>query len=461
VRAPPGPQELLSRAEDAVRTALARGAAQAEAFAAAGTFVGVDVERDRVTYTTGGSESGVGLRVVRDGRLGFAFASDPARIASAAERALALSRLSPARGFSLPAGGGRYPDIGGLFDPRIAAMEPSEAVALAGELVDAAKAVHAGAVVVGGGVSAGMGAAAVASSEGVSVATDGTSMNATAYVVLRDRTTSTGLETQSSRGRDVDASAVGAAAARMAVDAQGAVPLEEGGEMAVIMRPTAIAEVLESTVVPSIIGDAAQRGESAWTGKAGERVAAADVSIWDDPTMAGGLNSGRADDEGAPTRRNVLVDGGVLRGFLYDALSAHEYGVASTGSAVRGAGGGGGWKAQPDAYVTNLVLEAPSRGELEDLVSEVDRGLLVHDVLGAHTANASTLDFSVSSTMPYEIRRGELLGVREPVMLAGNVGALLRSVIGTGGAPRQCGGGMSTACIVVPWVGASGVVVTP
>jgi len=461
VRAPLDAQALLARAEDAVRTALARGAAQSEAFAAAGTFVGVDVERGRVTYTVGGSESGVGLRVVRDGRLGFAFASDPARVAAAAERALALSRLSPERGFSLPAGGAHYPVVGGLFDPRIAAMEPSEAVALAGEVVDAARSVHPDAIVVGGGVSAGVGAAAIASSEGVSVATGGTSMNATAYVVLRDRTTSTGLESLSSRGRDVDAAAVGAAAARMAVDAQGAVPLEAGGEMAVVVRPTAMAELLEGTVVPSVIGDAAQRGESAWTGKAGERVASAEVSIWDDPVMAGGLNSGPSDDEGAPTRRNALVDGGVLRGFLYDALSAHEYGVATTGSAVRGAGGGGGWKAQPDAYVTNLVLEAPSRGELEDLVSEVDRGLLVHDVLGAHTANATTLDFSVSSTMPYEIRRGELVGVREPVMLAGNVGALLRSVIGAGGAPRQCGGGMSTARIVVPWIGASGVVVTP
>ncbi len=423
--------------------------------------MGVDVERDRVTYTNGVSESGVGLRVVRDGRLGFAFASDPARIAAAAERALGLSRLSPARGFSLPAGGRPYPEVGGLRDPRIEAMEPSEAVALAGELVDAAKAVHPGVIVVGGGVSVGRGAAAIASSEGISVASAGTSMNATAYVVLRDRTTSTGLESLSSRARDVDASAVGAAAARMAVDAQGAVPLGAGGEMTVVLRPTAVAELLEHTVVPAVIGDAAQRGESAWTGKAGERVAAEGVSICDDPTMPGGLNSGRADDEGTPTRRNALVGSGVLRGFLYDALSAHEYGVEGTGSAVRGGGGGGGWKAQPDAYVTNLLFEAPSRGALEDLVAEVDRGVLVHDVLGAHTANASTMDFSVSSTMPYEIRHGELLGVREPLMLAGNVGALLRSVLGTGGAPRQCGGGMSSACIVVPWVGASGVVVTP
>jgi PmbA protein len=455
------PDALLERAEAAVARALARGAAGAEAFVASGTFVGADVERDRVTYTTGGSDSGMGLRVVRDGRLGFAFASDPARVDEAVDRALALSRLAPARRFAFAPGGRPYPDVRGLHDPRLASIEPPEVVAMAGELVDSAKAVDGEAIVVGGGVGVGWGASAIANSEGVSAHNAGTSMQAAAYVVLRAGGTSTGFESLASRLRDVDAAVVGRAAAQMAKDAQGPAALGAGGEMDVVLRPTAAAELLEYTVAPSLIGDAAQRGESAFTGKAGEAVAGADVSLSDDPTLHGGLNSGRSDDEGVPSRRNVLIGSGVLRGFLYDAFSAHEYGVEGTGSAVRGAGGGGGWKSQPEAFVSNLVVDVPSRGSLEDLVSQVDRGLLVHDVLGAHTANASTLDFSVNSTMPFEIRKGEIVGVRGPVMLAGNVGALLRSVLGGGGEPRQCGGTMSASCIIVPWVAAGGVVVTP
>jgi PmbA protein len=259
--------------------------------------------------------------------------------------------------------------------------------------------------------------------------------------------------------RDVDPAWAGREAARMALDAQGATPLERGGEMELVLRPSAMAELVEFTVTPSVIGDAAQRGESAWTGRSGSRVAAAGLSIVDDPTLPGGMNSSRSDDEGVASRRNVLVDDGVLQGFLYDSFSAHEYKVGTTGSAVRGPEGGG-WRAQPQAFPTNLVVTAPSRGEVDDLVAEVDRGLLVQEVMGAHTANVSTMDFSVGCTMPVEILRGERVGVRGPVMLAGNLGDVLGTVIGSGGAPRACPGAFSSACVVVPWLAAGGVVVT-
>ncbi len=456
----PDPQALLAQAEDLVRVALAKGAQAAEAFVVSGSMVSVDIERDRVTYTTGGSDSGTGLRVVRDGRLGFAYASEPHRVTEAAERALALSRLAPRHDFAFPMDDTPYQTMEGLFDPGIVTMDSSEAVEMAGEVVDAAKAVHPDATVVGGGTAFGWGAAAVASSEGMAVASAGTSASASASVVLHDASTSTGFEHSTGRMRsDVDAAWAGREAARIAVDAQGAVPLEAGGEMELVLRPSAMAELVEFTVAPSIIGDAAQRGESAWTGRTGERVAAKGFTLVDDPTLPGGFNSSRSDDEGVASRRNVLVDDGVLRGFLYDSFSAHEYKVRSTGSAVRGPEGGG-WRSQPQAFPTNLVIEAPSKGDVDDLVAEVDRGLLVQEVMGAHTANVSTLDFSVGSTMPVEIRRGERVGVREPVMVAGNVGDLLANLVGAGGVPRMCPGVFSSACVVVPWLAAGGVVVT-
>jgi PmbA protein len=242
----------------------------------------------------------------------------------------------------------------------------------------------------------------------------------------------------------------------MARDAQGAEPLKEGGEMTVVFRPTAMAELLEYTLIPSVIGDAAQRGESAFTGKEGQVVAAKDLTVTDDPTIKGGLSSGQSDDEGVASRRNVLIEDGVLHGFLYDSFTGNQYGVRTTGNAARG--GGSGWKAQPQAGPTNVALYLPSMGELEDLVAEVDRGILVHDLMGCHTSNRTTLDFSLNSTMPYEIRNGELVGVRSPVMLGGNLGSVLEHLIGSGGVARQC---MEGANIILPWLAAEGVTVTP
>jgi PmbA protein len=460
VRGDLDPEALLALAEDAVRSMMGMGADCGEAYVSSGRSVSVDVEKDVVTYTMGDADAGIGLRLVKDGRLGFAYTSDVDRLEDAGGKALSLSRLAPRTGYVLPSGGRPYSEVTGTFDPALVALEPSEVVRMAGELVDAAKGLHQDITVSGAGVGVGMGAVAIVNSEGIAIASKGTSISASAYVVLKASTVSTGFEFTSSRVLDIDATGVGEAAARMAVDAQGARPLEEGGELTVVFRPTAIAELLENTLVPSLIGDAAQRGESAFTGRAGERVASRDLKVTDDPTLAHGLNSGRSDDEGVPTRSNTMIDGGILEGFLYDTFTANEYDVESTGSAMRG-GGGPGWKSQPDAGVTNLVVEAPSKGSLEDLVAEVDRGILIHDVMGAHTANRSTLDFSVNSTMPFEIRSGELQGVRHPVMLGGNVGRLMEMLLGAGGDPRQCPGSMGPSNIVVPWMAAEGIRVTP
>ena len=453
------PDVLQGRAEDAVRLIMGLGADCAETYFASGTSVSVDVEKAVVTYTTGDAEAGIGIRLVKDGRLGFAYTSDPHKLEGAGLKALSLSRLAPDRGYRLPAGGRNYTPVEGLLDRDLITMDPGEAVEMAGTMVDAAKVVHPGVTVAGAGVVFGHGGVAIANSEGMSIAAMGTSSTALAYVVLKDAMVSTGFDYDARRTKGVDVVEVGTSAARMALDAQGAEPLEQGGEMAVVFRPTALAELLENTMVPSFIGDAAQRGESAYTGKDGEQVATPDLTVIDVPTVVGGLNSGRADDEGVPVARNVLIDRGVLQGFLYDTFSANEYDVETTASAVRG--GGAGWKTQPEASVSNVVLEMPSLGSLDDLVAQIDRGLLIHDVMGAHTANRSTLDFSVNSTMPFEIRNGEVIGVRHPVMLGGNVGKVLGSLIGSGGSSRQCPGSMSPSNIIIPWMAAEGIMVTP
>ena len=347
------------------------------------------------------------------------------------------------------------------MDPALVSMQPGEAVEMAGEVIDAVKEVHQDAMVAGAGVGVGFGAVAIANSEGVAISSQGTSISASAYVVLRDASVSTGFEFQISRARDIDAREVGEAAARMAVDAHGATPLDEGGEMTIVFRPTALTELMEFTLIPSLIGDAAQRGESAFTGRDGELVAVPALTVTDDPHVPGGINSGRSDDEGVPSRRNVLIDAGVLQGFLYDTFTANEYNVDTTASAVRGGGGGSGWKSQPEAFASNVVIDLPSKGDLDALVTEVDRGLLIHDMMGAHTSNRSTLDFSFNTTMPFEIRNGEILGVRNPVMLGGNFANVLTSIMGSGGKPRQCPGSMSSANVILPWIAAEGVRVTP
>jgi PmbA protein len=159
------------------------------------------------------------------------------------------------------------------------------------------------------------------------------------------------------------------------------------------------------------------------------------ISMADDGLLEGGLGTSSTDDEGVPSRRTVLVRGGRLEGFLYDLYSAAEFGASTTGNGARGS-----YRSPPSVSARNLVIEGEPR-DRDTLVSEIDEGVLVHDVLGAHTANRVSGDFSVSAPLLFRIRKGELDKPLKPVMLSGNLPQLLKAISGIGRDRKQVASG--------------------
>ena len=198
------------------------------------------------------------------------------------------------------------------------------------------------------------------------------------------------------------------------------------GKLPVIFSPDAFSNLLGTITVPAIYGEAVHRFESAYSGKLGEQVASQRLSILDDGLFPGGLGTSAADDEGIPSRRNVIIEKGVLNGFLYDVYTASEFGQKPTGSATKGS-----YRSPPDTGARNILVECAPRN-IDALISEIDEGLLVHEVLGAHTSNPVSGEFSVSSSLLFHIKRGELAGALKPLMLSGNFPELLKSITGTG-----------------------------
>src|SRR5439155_27329876 len=117
--------------------------------------------------------------------------------------------------------------------------------------------------------------------------------------------------------------------------------------------------VLDPLVTRSLLGivgsalgaESVLKGRSLFAGRDGEEVAAARVTLVDDPTLADALGAASHDAEGVPTRRVELVSGGVLVGFLHNMWTARRAGVVSTGSAVRG-----GFKSPPGVGARALYL---------------------------------------------------------------------------------------------------------
>jgi PmbA protein len=213
------------------------------------------------------------------------------------------------------------------------------------------------------------------------------------------------------------ASAVGRRAAERAVRRLGARRIATC-EVPVLFDPLT-APSLVSHLLACLSGYAVYRQSSFLAGRLGERVADARITLIDDGRLPGGLGSRPFDGEGVATRRNVLIEAGVLRSWLLDSYSARKLGSRSTGSAARTAG------SAPTVSPSNAWLE-PGPGSLEDLVAATERGLLVTELIGAGF-NPVTGDYSRGAAGLW-IEDGEIVHPVEEVTVAGNLGEMLTSI---------------------------------
>jgi PmbA protein len=259
---------------------------------------------------------------------------------------------------------------------------------------------------------------------------------------------------------DADFHAIGKECAQWAVMTQD--PKEiEGGKMTVLFHPMALRDMLEFILAPALYANKARKGESAYSDKIGEMVAQEDISIYDDPTIPNGPNSGSIDDEGTPSSRTDIISDGKLQSFLYDSVTASEFSEDSTGNALRVArlSQDRQFKEPPAISARNFILKGPEK-KWDDLISEVDNGVLVNAVLGAHTSNPASGDFSVSSPRIVRIKDGELTHSVAAVMLSGNLPSLFANVSGMGDDRKTMKGAIGALGIIAPTVRFEGIQVT-
>ena len=214
-----------------------------------------------------------------------------------------------------------------------------------------------------------------------------------------------------------DAAAVGRRAAERALRRLAAKRVPTC-EVPVVFEPL-VARSLLGHLAGCLSGGAIYREASFLAGRLGERIASELVTVIDDGRLPGGLGSRPFDGEGQPTRRNVLLERGVLGTYLLDGYSARKLGMRSTGSAARGAAGA------PSPSSTNLWLE-PGRLPPEEIVRRTERGLLVTELIGMGF-NPVTGDYSRGAAGLW-IEGGKIVHAVEEITIAGHLGAMLEAV---------------------------------
>jgi PmbA protein len=167
-------------------------------------------------------------------------------------------------------------------------------------------------------------------------------------------------------------------------------------------------------------------GRSYLKDKIGENVASRNTTIVDDGQLPEGIETSKIDGEGIPRRTTTLIDSGVLKTYLYDSYSSLIQDKESTGNATRE------WPEpflqSPSTSTTNLVVK-PGTKKLDELLGEVDEGVLVtDDVMGAGTSNLITGDFSIVAPNSYLVKKGQIVHPLEPVSVAGNFFEALKTI---------------------------------
>jgi len=192
--------------------------------------------------------------------------------------------------------------------------------------------------------------------------------------------------------------------------------------------------VLDSFVAAEFLGmlaaalsaEAVLKGRSFMAGKVGEVVADPMVTVVDDGLLTGGPSTAPFDDEGVPCRRKELISGGVLNGYLHNTYTAARAGTASTGNASRGT-----FRDRPRVGASNIFLQ-PGRGSREEIVRQVENGVLVLQVVGAHAgANPITGEISLGA-LGLLIENGEPAQPLREITLAGKALDFLRDTVAIG-----------------------------
>jgi PmbA protein len=397
---------------------------------------------------------GVGVRVVTGGRQGFAYAASleddvvAETLAEARDNA-AFGTVDEFLGLASP--DGVEPVDLDLFRPELAQFPTERKIEMALELE---RAVRAADPRIRGVESAEYGdsvsESAIASTEGIRGSTRRSGCSIVASAMAGE-----GSETQTGTGYSV---------ARTPEDLDMAKAVKDAAEKATRMlgarKPSSrrLTVFLDPPVAASFLGLLASglsassviKGRSLFAGREDEAVAVPFLTLVDDPTEPEAWGAGRYDAEGLASRRNVLIEDGMLRGFLHNTYTGRRYGRPSNASAVRG-----GYRSTPGAGSRALSATPGTRSQ-EQLLADSGDGLLVQSVTGLHSgANPVSGDFSVGVS-GLMVRDGAPAEPIREATIASTLQRMLLDLVAIGGDREWLPGGAAGMTLVIGDVQLSG-----
>ncbi|KXS42108.1 MAG: peptidase U62, modulator of DNA gyrase [Methanolobus sp. T82-4] len=422
--------DMYQLAKKGLKAATDFGAEEAEIFIMENHKTSVDIRKDEIEGAKENISQGLGIRAIINGAVGFASTNIISRIDDAAKSAVSSARVrdSDPDWKSLPSNGD-YPEVSGVLDSELEQMELDDCISRSMQMIEGAKSVS-GIVVTSGNFSRSFGSRLIMNTNGVEIEESSTGISGFTDVITTGDSVSTAYDFAVSRKNDIDFQVIGKSAAKLADSSRNAISIE-AQRTSVILHPFAFSDLLGNAFMPSIDANNVQKGRSNLTGRIGEDIATEKLSIIDDGLLDGGIETGRSDDEGVPSQRTTVLDKGVFKSYLYDSYTAGKDNVESTGNASRGS-----YFSTPSVGPRNFIVDYPGI----DITGDTENGVLVNTVIGAHTANSISGDFSVEARNAFTIKDGKIDKPIKSLMISGNIFDMLKKMDGAGTDIRKVGG---------------------
>ncbi len=390
-------------------------------------LIQLDTLKEELNFAKEEIDMGVGIRVLKDQKQGFAFTSNMDKLVETAQKAVDNSKLTKVDDNYSFAEVEKVNEVKKVYDDKFNDLSLDESVEFLKSTIS--QALDSGCEVTGSGFSASEGRSLIVNSNGVSIEDKGTGFGLGLSVTIqKDGEIASAYNSQSSRFFDLDGEKLASEVCDLAKSSLNTKSVETNDYDVVLDYYAAVG--LLQTFIGAFNGENVLRGRSILKDKLGEEIASPALSIIDNPLLEKGMGTAKCDGEGSVSRETALIKDGKLNSFIYDIYNANKAGVETTSNGLRGS-----YLTTPMIAPTNLEFKF---GEMKEL-SEIDNGVLTTSVLGAHTANPISGDFSVEANNAFKIENGEMGDPIKKAMISGNIFEIMKSVEGLDSEIKQYG----------------------
>lgn len=417
-----------------------RVAEEAEVFVVSSEETPVQFEANRLKHIQSKQSSYVALRIIRDGKIGYATTTKLGDSQNLVNAAVETARFGMIAKFDLPPLTS-YPEIE-VFDPKVESVSIEEMINLGEELIATVRG-HTPDIVCEAGVSKAIISVHIINSRGGQANYKQSIFSlGIAGQLIRDTDMLFVGESEISCHPLTETKAITGQVLQQLELAKNQAPAPSK-PLPVVFTPRGVAGTLILPLMVAFNGKTVLKGASPIGNRLGQPVFDDKLWLWDDPTLAYCPESRPCDDEGIPSQRTPLVQQGTVTSFLYDLQTAA---LAHTRSTSNGSRERGGLPApSPSAFIIK-----PGTTTFDEMVNDIKEGLVIEQLMGAEQGNILGGDFSGNVLLGYKVESGRIVGRVKDTMVSGNVYQLLKQIAAIGSDARWVDGSINTPSLYCP-----------